>query len=125
MDSGILKNDGASLRSLLEQLELDLKLGDREALESSVQRLLATVKWDEYRLTWAENGNYEFYNSVYLENIFEKLWKIPYDSKVVRLSRICGHCQKMESLAHSSGHVNGEYANVRHVLNVLETIEEL
>lgn len=113
------------IRSLLEQLELAVKLGSHEELESAANELLATVKYDSFKLTWAENGNYEEYTSIYPENIERRLRQIPYDTKVCRLSRTCGHCGNTESIAHSSGHVNQYYENVKYVLQKLETVKEL
>ena len=114
-----------SLRSLLEQLELDLKLGDREALESSVQKLLATLKWDYFKLVWRQSSHpnqISEYSSAYLEKIEVKMRQIPEKPFSVRLYRECGHCGHEKQLITAAGY-SGD--NVRKALDIFETIEEL
>lgn len=122
--SETLRTGAKPFRILIEQIELALKFNSSEDLESACNELLAHTKTDEFNLTWAENGKYEQFSSKYPVNVEVRLRKIPYDSKVVRLSRTCGHCGQIESIAHSSGHVNGTYGNVQLVLGQLQKIEE-
>lgn len=109
------------LRILLELLECALGFGDNEEVESAANELLACVKNDLFTLTWAENGKYETFESTYPESIEGRLHQVPYDSKVVRLSRSCGHCGNRESIAHSSGTTS---ENVKWVLQRLQEAKE-
>lgn len=109
-------------RILIEQIELALRFGSSEDLESACNEMLSVTKEDSFKLTWFENGKYEEFSSKYPANVEVQLRKIPWDTKVCRLSRTCGHCGTVESIAHSSG---TNYKNAKFVLQKLETIEEL
>jgi hypothetical protein len=125
LDTTDEKATSKPLRSLLEQLELAVKLGSHEELESAANELLATVKCDLFHLVWRQasppDQTVEYY-SEYLEKIEMKMREIPEKPFSVRLYRECGHCGHEKQLITTAGYLGD---NVRKALDMFEFVEDL
>lgn len=91
------KNLQKSFRQLIEDMELELKFGSQEGLESACQALLSQVKYDTFearaRVTDSLGTGMECIAlSSNPEAVYTKL--LTYDKEVTgaRLEVICGHC---------------------------------
>lgn len=101
------KTSGNSLRSLLEQLELAVKFGSAQDLESAANKLLANAKYDQFT-GYIKKATYgpreQIVESANPVVAFEKLSQ--YRGKDLAGASIhitCGHCGSSHKMVSSTG----------------------
>lgn len=103
------KTARSPLKGLLEDLELALKFGNVQDIESAGHALLAHTKDDIYEIKLLAPDSPVSRESSNLEVLKQFVEDYRGDLKGASLKRTCGHCQHEEYILHGSGKCEPAY----------------
>lgn len=103
-------------RILIEQIELALKFGSSEELESACNELLSSVKIDQYELqvksTFSHPGARQIGSAPFIHSKIQQYVNMKENLPTVHgvfLRRHCGHCEAQKQIASSYGEISDSH----------------